>query len=87
MPKLRLRQPEFVYSTCWPFKRRERIKRFRETGNLKDLYRNELDKACIAHDAAYPYSKDLAKRTVSDKILKELMKLLEILNMMDIKEH
>ena len=87
MSKLHLRQPEFVYSTCGPFKHRERIKKFRETGNLKHLYRNELVKACITHDAAYCYSKDLAKRTVSDKILKELMKLLEILNMMDIKEH
>ena len=87
LPKLHLRQPEFVYSTCWPFKHRKRLKRFRETCNLKHPYRNKLDKVSIAHDAAYSYSKDLAKRTVSDKILKELMKLLEILNMMDIKEH
>ena len=40
-------------------------------GNLKHLYRNELDKACFAHDAAYPNSKDLAKRTISEKILKD----------------
>ena len=40
----------------------------RETGNLKDLYRNELDKVSFAHDAAYSDSKDLAKRTISDKI-------------------
>ena len=31
--------------------------------------------------------KDLAKRTISDKILKGLMKLPEIMDMMDIKEH
>ena len=31
---------------------------------------NELDKACFAHDAAYSDSKDLTKRTVADKILK-----------------
>ena len=29
-----------------------------------------LDKACFADDAAYSDSKDLAKRTISDKILK-----------------
>ena len=34
------------------------------------MYRNELDKACFAHDTAYSDSKDLAKRTVSD-ILKD----------------
>ena len=28
-----------------------------------------MDKVCFAHDAAYSYSTDLAKRTVSDKIL------------------
>ena len=34
------------------------------------IYRNELDKACFTHDAAYSDSKDLTKRTVADKILK-----------------
>ena len=31
----------------------------------------ELDKSCFAHDAAYSDSKDLAKRTISDKTLKD----------------
>ena len=31
---------------------------------------NELDKACFTHDTAYSDSKDLANRTVADKILK-----------------
>ena len=66
MPELHLKQPGFIYT-----KPRERIQKFRETGNLKHLYRNELDKACFAHDAAYSDSKDLAKRTISDKILKD----------------
>ena len=52
-------------------KYRERIQKFREIGNLKHFYRNELGKACFAHDAAYPNSKDLAKRTISEKILKD----------------
>ena len=33
---------------------------------MKHLYRNELGKACFAHDAAYS-----DKRTISNKILKE----------------
>ena len=79
MPKLHLRQPGFLYSACGSFtKYCERIKKFRETGDLKHLYWNKLDKACFAHDAAYSDSKDLAKRTISDKILKDraYMKLL-----------
>ena len=69
MSKLHLRQSKF---TCGPFtKHSERIQKFREKGNSKHLYRNELDKAWFSHDAAYSNSKDLAKRTISDKILKD----------------
>ena len=72
MPELHLKQPGFTYSAWGPFtKYRERIQKFRETGNLKHLYRNELDKACFAHDAACSESKDLAKTTISDKNLKD----------------
>ena len=54
-----------------PFtKHGERILNFKKTSNLKHIYKNELDKACFAHDVAYSNSKDLAKRTISDKILK-----------------
>ena len=62
VPELHLKQQGITYSVCGPFtKHRERIQKFRETGNLKHLYRNELDKACFSHDAAYSNSKDLAK--------------------------
>ena len=47
------------------------MKEFKNLENLKYLYRNESDKACFTHDAAYSESKDLAKRTISDKILKD----------------
>ena len=87
MPYLHLKQAGFTCGACWLFtKHRERIKIFRETGNLKQLHRNELDKTCFSHDAAYSNSKDLVKRTILDKIFKR-SKLLEIVNMMDIKEH
>ena len=72
IPELNSKQPEFSFSACGPFtKPRDRIQKFRETGNLRDLYSNELDKACFAHDAAYSDSKYIAKRTISDKILKD----------------
>ena len=52
MPDLHLKQPRFTFSACGAFtKHRERIQKFRETSNLKYLYRNELDKACFPHDA------------------------------------
>ena len=72
MPKLHLKQPGFTFSACGPFiKHRERIQKFRETGDLKHVYKNELDKAGFAHDAVCSASKDLAKRTIPDKILKD----------------
>ena len=42
-----------------------------ETGNTNFIYRNELDEACFQHDMAYGKTKDLAKRTQSDKVLKD----------------
>ena len=49
----------------------ERIQQFREPDDLKHIYKNELDKACFAHDAAYSDSKELPNRTISDKTLKD----------------
>ena len=49
----------------------ERIQKFRDTGNLKDLHRNQLDQACFANDAAYSNSNELPNRTISSKILKD----------------
>ena len=72
MPKLHLRQPRFTNSACRSFsKHRDRIQKFKENGNLKHLYRNEIDKTCFAHDAGYSDSKYLAKITFSDKVLKD----------------
>ena len=71
MPEMHLRQPQFSYSACGPFsKHKQRIQKFKETGDTNYIYKNELDKACFAHDAAYSDSKDLIKRTAADKILK-----------------
>ena len=56
-----------------PFtKNKERIEKFMQTGNKDFIYRNKLDKACcFDHDMAYGKTKDLAKRTQSDKVLKD----------------
>ena len=72
MPEMHLRQPQFTYSACGPFtKHEQRIQKFKETGDTIYIYKNELDKACFAHDAAYSDSTDLTKRTVADKILRD----------------
>ena len=42
-----------------------------ETGDTRYICRNELDKACFQHDMAYGDSKDLKRRTQSDKVLKD----------------
>ena len=69
MPEMHLRQPQFTYSACGPFiKHEQRIQKFKETSDTNYIYKNEL--ACFVHDAAYSDSKDLTKRTVADKILK-----------------
>ena len=69
MPEMHLRQPHF---TCGPFtKHKQRIRKFKETCDTNYIYKNELDKACFAHDAAYSDSKDLTKRTVADKVLRD----------------
>ena len=72
MPEMHLKQPGFTYSACGPFtKNEERIEKFMQTGNTDFIYKNELDKACFQHDMAYGKSKDLIKRTQSDKVLKD----------------
>ena len=72
MPEMHLKQPRFTYSACGPFtKNKERIQKFKETGDTQHIYRNELDKACFQHDVAYGDYKDLARRTTSDKVLRD----------------
>ena len=71
MPEMHLRQPQFVCSACGPFTRhKERTKEFKRTGDMRLLYRNELDKACFKHDAAYAKYKDVENRLISDQKLR-----------------
>ena len=72
MPEMHLKQIQFTCSACGPFtKNKERIQKFKETGDTKYIYRNEFDKACFQHDMAYGDFKDLARRTASDKVLRD----------------
>ena len=72
MSEMHLKQPGFTYSACGPFtKNIERIQKFKETGDTNYIYKNELDKACFQHDMAYGDFKDLARRTASDKVLRD----------------
>ena len=71
MPEMHLR-PQFAYSACGPFTRhKEIIKKFKQTGDIRYIYRNELDKACFQYDSAYADRKDLINRTEADKVLRD----------------
>ena len=72
MPEMHLKQPGFTHIACGHFsKSKEPIQKFIQTGKADAIYRNELDKACFQNDMAYGKSKDLAKRTQSDKVLRD----------------
>ena len=72
MPEMNLKQPGFTYSACGPFtKNKERNKKFKETGDTSQVYKNELDKACFQHDLTYRDFKDLKRTTFSDKVLRD----------------
>ena len=49
-------------------KKFKKIQKFKETGDTKYIYRNELDKACFQHDMAYGDFKDLARRIAFDEV-------------------
>ena len=72
VPEMHLKQPGFTYSACGPFtKNKERIQKFKETGDTSYIYKNELDKACFQNDMAYGDFKDLKRRTAFDKVLRD----------------
>ena len=72
MSEMHLKQPRFTYSACRPFiKNKEKIQKFKETGDTNYIYKNKLDKACFQHDMAYGNFKDLKRRTFFDKVLRD----------------
>ena len=71
MSEIDLRLPGFTYSACGPFKKKQRIQKFKETGDSIFNYQRELDIACFQHDIASGDFKDLTWRKVSDEILRD----------------
>ena len=72
LPEMHLKQPGFIYSALGLFtKNKERIKKFKETGDTSCIYKNKLDKACFQHSMPYGDFKDLATKTTSDKVLRD----------------
>ena len=48
MSEMHLKQLGFTYSACGPFtKNKERIQKFKETGDTNYIYKNEFDKAWL----------------------------------------
>ena len=86
MSEMHLRQLGFTYSAYEPFtKNKIRIQKFKETGDSRYIYQNELDKTCFQHDMAYSVFKYLTRRTASDKVLPDrTFNITKIRNMMDI---
>ena len=72
MPEMHLRQLEFTYSACGLFaKNKERMKKFKGTGDSRYIYWKELDKTCCQHDMAYGDFKNLPQKTAFDKVLRD----------------
>ena len=59
----------FTYSACGPFTKKKRIEKFKETGDSRYIYQNNVDKVCSQHNMAFGDFKELNRRTASDKIL------------------
>ena len=72
MPEMHLKQPGFTYSAYGTFtKTKEKIQKFKKTGDTNYISKNELDKACFQHDMPYRDFKGLARRIASDKVLRD----------------
>ena len=54
MTEMHLRQLGFKYSACGSFKKnKEGIQSFKEAGNSRYIYQNEVDQACFHYDMGY----------------------------------
>ena len=56
MREMHLNEPGYTYSACEPFtKNKERIQKFKETGDTSYIYKNKLDKVCFQHDGIWGF--------------------------------
>ena len=67
------------YSACGPgTKHKKRIQKYTTTGDVKHIYKNELDRACFYHDAEYSKYKDVQRRQNADrKLMEEALKIIQ----------
>ena len=62
MHEMHSRQPGFTYSACGPFtKNKERIQKFKETGDSRYIYQTNKMNLVFQHDMAYGDFKDLTR--------------------------
>ena len=78
MPEMHLKQPRFTYSVCGPSQKTKNELRNLCNQEMQILFTKmslikliKLDQTCFQHDMAYGNSKDIAKRTQSDKALRD----------------
>ena len=72
MPGMNLKQPGFTYSACGPSTKRKKTDwKVYVDWKYRFYLQNELAKACFQHNIVYGKSKDLTKRTKSDKFLRD----------------
>ena len=70
--EMHLRQLRFTYRACRPFtKNKQIIQNFKNRGNSKFIYQNELDEACFQHDLTQGDFKNLPGTTATDKVLRD----------------
>ena len=68
MSEIHLKQLGFTYTVCWPLtKNKERTNKFKEAGDSRYIYQNELDKAFFQHDMAHADFDDLDRKTTANK--------------------
>ena len=72
MPEMHLRQRGFTYSACGPFtKSKERIQKFKETGDASYIYKNELERHVFNMIWLMETLKILQKELQADKVLRD----------------
>ena len=72
MTETHWKQPGFGYSACGPFtKNKERIRKFKKSGDTGYVYKNKLDRGCVQYHMTYGDFKDFAKPTASDRFLRD----------------
>ena len=61
-----------TYTACGPFtKNKERLKKIKEIRDWRYVYQNELDKGYFQHDMICRDFKDLNRREIADKVLRD----------------